>query len=117
MNSVFKIKIVVFKTEINNSASLQDGIRPDCILYTGPVACNFSTFGVSLKKWNKAVSKCIGEFTAEIEDNIHCLIYIKVNSDFFKTTHAVGSSNEHTVPHEDILKKSLNNFKQFKGIS
>lgn len=114
MNSIFKIKIVCYQ---NNGLLLQDGIRPDCILYTGPVTDAAGKFGISARKWNKAVSKVIGKYTSEIPISLDCLIFIKYKKEFFITTHAMGTHGEHTVFHEEPFKRSLENFKMYKGVN
>ena len=108
----FKIKIKCYRT-VEEMNVIQNGIRPDCIIYTGSVAANCRLYGVKLKKWHKAISKVIGKYEAEIPSDLHCIIYIKCNMKHFETTHAIGTEGEHTVFHEEIFNKSLNNFKEF----
>lgn len=107
-----KIKAIAFRDK-----SPDDGIRPDCIIYCAKAAVSPQLFGLSLKKWNKAISKVIGKFQSEIPDDLFILIYVDYDKSMFETTHAIGTPGEHTVFHEEPFKKSLKNFLEFKRVS
>lgn len=112
MKQFFKLKIKCYKT-VDEMNAIQNGTRPDCIIYTGPAAIDCTAYGIRIKKWHKAISKVIGKFEDEIPNNLHCIIFIKCNMEHFNTKHGIGTDNEHTVFQEDIFKKSLDNFKEF----
>lgn len=120
MKSIFKIKINCYRST-KEIGELQSGIRPDCILYTGPVTTNCRLYGVKLKKWHKAISKVIGKFEAEIPNDLHCIIYISFDESTFIVTKEIDNGapppfNKGTFTEyfdEKAFKKSLNNFKEF----
>lgn len=110
---IFKVKVRAYSAKTNEFNELQDGMRPDTIMYTGSAAIDTVPFGASGRKVDKAIRKRFGDLSGPLSEDIHIIIWIAFDKDTFSTTHAKGTIGEHTVFHEEPFKKSLANFKEF----
>lgn len=109
---IFKVKVRAYSSYTNEFNELQNGLRPDTILYTGTAAVDTVPFGASERKVNKAIKKRFGVINGPLPDHIHLLIWVQFDEKVFSTTHQPGREGEHTVFHEEPFKRSLSNFKE-----